>query len=776
MKSFKSAMRVSVALPAVIATFAFPAAASAQDAAVGAPRANPQSVPSDDVGEIIVTAEKRSASINKVGLTVAAFDGDTLKRQGLSSVKDIAKLVPGLTYTESASSTPVYTLRGVGFYETTLAGYPDVSVYVDQVPLQFPVLTTQAGLDVERVEVIKGPQGILFGQNATGGAINYVAAKPTEEFHAGGSLSFGRFNRIEATGYLSGKVAENLTARVALKVERGDPWQYSYTRNDTLGKIETYVGRLLVDWKPTDRLKLELNINGWINKSDPQAGQYFNFRPQLLNSKFVPLLAAIPYAPKNNRAADWAFRLRGDENMFQSSLRADYEINDDITGTAITSYAEYNKDSVDTNSGLSIANEDVSGHPGFIRTFTQELRFANGSSNRFRWTVGGNYEKSHVYELVEFRYPFATLSDIYGLDKNNYYSDQHMENFAFFGNGDYDLFESITIKAGARYSKSKHDYFACNNDVGTGEYAIFFGNLAGLLSGQPVTIQPGGCALLDQFTFLPGPNINQLKEDSVSWRLGVDYRVSPVMLLYVNVAKGYKAGGFSTLGASTSKQLAPVVQESLMDYEVGFKAQLFNRKVQLNGAIFYYDYGNKQVRTKLIDPIFGVIDTLANVPKSRVKGGEVSIAARPFTGLDLTASTTYLDTKVTEYIGVNGIGTVADFAGSPLPFSSKWQAAATADYQWTLAGDYKASIGGTLTYHSSTFSVVGGGDISRIDPYTLLDLRASLTSPDQRWQASIWGKNVTDKHYWTGVVNVYDTAVRYTGQPVTYGATVSFKY
>jgi iron complex outermembrane receptor protein len=766
----------------LLVTFTGPTAAWAQDGGTVAaqPGASAQlaapAASSDTVGDIIVTAEKRSTSINKVGLTIAAFDSATLQKQGVASVKDIAKLVPGLTYTESASSTPVYTLRGVGFYETSLAGYPDVSVYVDQVPLQFPVLTTQAGLDLERVEVIKGPQGILFGQNSTGGAINYVAAKPTEAFHAGASVSVGRFNRIEGTGYLSGKIAEDLTARLSFKVENGDPWQYSYTRNDKLGKIRNYVGRLLLDWAPSDRMTFTLNVNGWVNKSDPQAGQYFNFRPQIVQSRNLPILAAIPFAPENNRAADWAFRLRGDENMYQLSLRTDYEISDDVTTTSITSYASYNKDDVDTNSGLSIANEEVAGHRGFIRTFTQELRVANASANRLRWTVGGNYEKSHVYEFVEFRYPFATLADTFGVNANNYYSNQHMENYAAFGNIDFDVLPNLTIKGGARYTENRHKYLECNNDIGTGEYAAFFSNLSSLLSGKKVTIPPGGCALLDQFTFLPGPDNDHLNEHSLSWRAGLDYRVHPGTLLYVNISKGYKAGGFSTLGASTTKQLAPVVQESLLDYEAGFKIQLFDKRVQLNGAAFYYDYANKQVRTKLIDPIFGVIDTLANVPKSSVKGAELSIAARPAAGLDLTASATYLDAKVKQYIGVNGIGTVANFAGTPLPFSSKWQTAATVDYQWDLSGGYKASVGGTLTYHSSTFSVVGGGDVARVDPYALLDLRASVTFPDQRLQFSIWGRNVTDKYYWTNVVNVYDTSVRYTGQPVTYGATVSFKY
>lgn len=737
----------------------------------------PQADPSSQaaVGEIVVTAEKRSQSVNRVGLTIAAFSGDTLAKQGISNVRDLSKIVPGLTYTESASSTPVYTLRGVGFYETSLAAYPDVSVYVDQVPLPFPVLTTQAGLDLDRVEVIKGPQGILFGQNSTGGAINYVAAKPTHDFHAGGDVTYGRFNRVEGTGYVTGGLTDTLSARFSAKIDHGDDWQYSYTRNDTIGKTRDYVARLLLDWKPTDKLKFELSLNGWINKSDPQAGQYFAFQPQIATStNIIATLSAIPFAPQNDRAADWAYRLRGNEHMYQAALRGDYTLSDDITLTSISSYVGYHKNDVDTNSGLYLANEDIAGHTGYIRSFTQEIRLSNRAEDRFRWTLGGNYEGSHVHEFVNFTYPESTLAEAFNVSANNYFSDQHMRNYAAFGNAEYSVTPKLAIKGGVRYTESRRSFEGCGSDPGDGAFADLFAGISSALSGQQVTIAPGACAVLDQFTFLPQLFHDQLNEHNVSWRGGVDYKANSNLLFYVNVAKGYKAGSFPTIGASTSKQYDPVTQESLLDYEGGFKAQLFDKRVSVSGAGFYYDYRNKQVRTKLIDPIFGIIDALANVPKSSVKGGEIVIAARPIPGFDVSGSATYLDTEVKKYVGVNGQGVLANFAGTPLPFSSKWQAAASGDYRWKI-GSFEMGVGTSVTYHSTTFAVVGGGAAAKIDPYTLIDLRASLGRHDGRWQVTLWGRNITNKYYWTNVVHVYDTSVRYTGQPVTYGATLSFK-
>lgn len=160
-------------------------------------------------GDIIVTANKREQSLSKVGQTITALAGDALRERKITSLEDLASAVPGLSYAPSAGATPILTLRGIGFNEQSLGVYPSVSSYVDEVPLAFPVMTLHSAYDLERVEVLKGPQGTLFGQNATGGAINFVAAKPTDTFQAGGDISYGRFNTIEGSAFISGPVSEN---------------------------------------------------------------------------------------------------------------------------------------------------------------------------------------------------------------------------------------------------------------------------------------------------------------------------------------------------------------------------------------------------------------------------------------------------------------------------------------------------------------------------------------------------------------------------------------
>jgi outer membrane receptor protein involved in Fe transport len=242
---------------------------------------------------------------------------------------------------------PVYTLRGVGFYESSLSAAPTVAVYTDEVPLPFSAMTKAAALDVERVEVLKGPQGTLFGNNTTGGAINYVANKPTDTFEAGLVASYGRFNTVDLQGFVSGPLADTVNARLAVRTVHSSDWQYSTSRpGDGLGEQEQYQGRLLVDIQPSERLKITLNLNGWIDRSDTQPAQLAKIAIAVPGGPKVPLIEAQPVAPPNARAADWTpnsgFGAHDRDDYFvQGAIRADYELSDELTLTSISSLERY---------------------------------------------------------------------------------------------------------------------------------------------------------------------------------------------------------------------------------------------------------------------------------------------------------------------------------------------------------------------------------------------------------------------------------------------------
>ena len=164
-------------------------------------------------------------------LSIATASGAELLKRGITDPTQLEALVPGFSYQKSSYGVPVFQLRGVGFYDTTQGVTPAVAVYVDEIPLPYSAMTRGAALDVERVEVLKGPQGTLFGQNSTGGAINYIAAKPTDQFSYGTYLDYGRFDAANVEGFVSGALSDTVRARAAVRFEHADAWQYSYTRD-----------------------------------------------------------------------------------------------------------------------------------------------------------------------------------------------------------------------------------------------------------------------------------------------------------------------------------------------------------------------------------------------------------------------------------------------------------------------------------------------------------------------------------------------------------------
>ena len=753
------------------------------------------------LAEIVVTAQKRSESINKVGLAISALSGDTLKDLNIHSVQDLTQVVPGLTYAASLLDTPVYSLRGVGFYETTLAAYPDVSVYVDQVPLAFPVLTGNVGLDLERVEVLKGPQGILFGQNSTGGAINYIAAKPTDTFASGLDFTVGRFNQARAEGYVSGPLAGQLNGRLSFMTDQMGPWQQTYNAPTPAknGSVSKWAARLLLDWTPIEELRFELNLNGGLDQSEPIAPQLIGVSLQAPDSVFNgPALLAYPHAPDDARFADFSIRNkpRSDNTQYQASLRGDYEPFSKIAITSITSFVRYDRDenvefggvSLNTPAGTDLGDEELTLDFARVTSFFQELRIANSGSGPLRWLVGLNYDHSRVYEFNLYDYSGSSEADSPGvaasltrnLTNTPFYSDQTTNNYAGFTNLDWDVSRWFTLKGGARYTESdRHAKMCTQGGYGGGVDAAFDHLMSALHGGQvfpPLTADD--CVTLNTVTLLSDRQgyIGDLNEHNVSWRGGVDVKPGADTLLYFNVSKGYKAGSFPMLSASTNYQYLPVKQESVLDYEGGFKISLFDRTLQLNGAGFHYDYTNKQIRTQTVQPIFGILNNLQNVPKSTVDGGELQLAWAPVHGLRFSAGVTYLRAKVVQFVGTNGAGIRQDYAGTDVPYSPKFSSSATADYDWSISGNWMATIGATVTQQSVSYATVGPTPLDRIDPYVLVDLRAGIATQDGRYRIQLWGRNVANRFYWNNVSHPYDTVVRYAGRPATYGITLSARF
>ena len=522
------------------------------------------------VGDIIVTAQKRAETVNQVGMSISALSGDTLARQGITSVDQLVKAVPGFNYTRTVYGSPVFTLRGIGFNETTLAAAPTVSIYLDEVPLPYSPMAQGVTLDAERVEVLKGPQGTLFGQNSTGGAINYVAAKPTKELTAGFDLTYGRFDQIETGGFISGPLGETVRARLAVRKEYAGDWQRSATRpGDSMGSVDRVQARLLVDWDATERLRLSLNLNGWKDNSDPQAAQFVG-----------PLSPRAPAALQNARRtwnsarlADWdpATNFYTNDDFWQIAGRADYDVDDTTKVTWIGAYEHFRRDTFVDADGTPIQNFAALSR-GFIKTLTQELRVAGQIADSIDWIAGANYQHDKARDVVQPRSavastPFRVATNI---------ALNSADTYAAFGNVDWKIVSGISLTGGLRYTRQNRSFSGCLYDSGAGDLAAVVSARSTQLSGTPTMIAPGGCVTLNAVTFKPGVYEDELKENNLSWKAGVNWQLDPRTLLYGSVSRGYKNGVFVTTGATFAAQLAPVKQESVLAYELGFKLGLLN--------------------------------------------------------------------------------------------------------------------------------------------------------------------------------------------------------
>ncbi len=753
---------------------ALPQMASAQDetpppAAIG--DNDHDSVAADGSGDIIVTATKRAESINSVGMSITAAGEDALAQAGVIDTGDLAKIVPGFNFTPSSYGVPVFTLRGIGFYDTSLAAPPAVSVYSDEAPLPYSILTTGASLDLERVEVLKGPQGTLYGQNSTGGAINYIAAKPKDVFGASGEISYGRFDALTLQGHITGPLGEGVNARAAIRYTRGDDWQRSFTRRDGIGEKDLLVGRLLVDLEPADGLRIRLNANGWRDRSDNQAYQFLRM---LVNpAALPPALVNYPRAPNTNRAADWTpgFAYKRDNDYYQFSGRVEYALGSNVDLVSITTWQELDRNGLVDADGTTLRANEYS-TPGQLEIFSQELRLS-GDAGRLFWLVGGNYQHEKIADSLA-----ATFSNIGvpfdGVDTRN---STIVDTYAAFANLDYELDNGVTLHAGARYSDDRRRFEGCMYDNGSGQLAALLSAIATARNGRPITILPGACASLDT-NFLPNQFRDTLAEDNLSWRLGADYEIGTGKLVYVNVSRGYKSGAFPTSGATYGIQFRPATQESVLAFEAGFKLSLLDRQLQLNGAAFYYDYTDKQFRGKIIDPVLGALNALVNVPKSRVQGAELQLGWTPSDSFSLNLGGTYVGSRIKgSFQNFNAFGQPVDVGGEQFPLTPKWQLTGDAEYRAEIGGGLKAYVGGNFSYQSKQNSGLGALPDLDVDGYALFDARLGVRSEGRGWHAGLFVRNLTDKNYVTFVSSASPTLLaQLRGQPRTFGVTIGFDY
>ncbi len=768
--------------------------------------------------EIVVTAQKRAQNMNDVGVAISAFSGDQMKELGISSATDMAAHTPGLVLTETQpAGIPIYTIRGVGFDDISISSSSTVGVYVDEVALPYPAMTRGMSFDVERVEVLKGPQGDLYGRNNTGGAINFVNNKPTEEFEAGVSVDYGRYDYTKVESFVSGSLNDTLNGRLALNVTQQGDWQESITTDDEHGEKDELAGRVLLDWAASDNVNVLFNLHANRDKSDNQAAfaqELHNFGSpvttldplsvtgnpydyvqlnQVLTAMGFPgpaptqqtvNMASYVQQSKDSRAADWSLKPERDNDAWGGSVTVNWDIDDSYTLTSITAYDSFNREETFDYDGTALEIMDVASDSE-IESWSQEARITFDDGGDLTW-IGGIYLSSDTVEEQLHGFVANTYSGAGGSMGFNEYAqtyEQDTDTRGIFGHAEWQFSEQFKAIAGIRYTHEEREWSGCTYDV-DGGIAALYNNIFGYTKPGGVPFSQGECLTIDGTTVdgitdftVDGYGVydDAITTENLSGKIGLDYTPTEDVLIYGSISTGFKSGGYNGNPANDYSQLAPYQEEELLAYEVGFKATLLEQTMQLNGAVFYYDYRDKQVYDA-IDTFFGPLANLTNVPRSTIQGGELEMQWRPLQGLDVKLAASYLDSRVDKYTDYYG----EDQEGKELAQTPEWQYNGVVSYEFPVTDGLVMRATTDFSYSGSYRTLIGDGgdtvnyDEMKVDNWWLVNARLGVESEDGTWAVAAWVKNLEDKYYQPSLNYGNDVIFGMAGMGRTYGVNFSY--
>lgn len=806
--------------------------------------------------EIVVTAQRREETANSVGMGIQAFSGEQLEQLHVTDVRDLSSVAPSFSVQQSYQGVPIYTLRGIGFNTINLSATSTVGSYVDEVAYPFPFMMTGPIFDIQRVEVLKGPQGTLYGRNTTAGLVDFITNRPTDEIEASITGEWGNYQTHNLEGHFSGPITDSLRFRVAFRSEDSDEgWQESNTRDETQGEVHRFGARARFEWDVTDRFLADLTLSFWENRSDTIVGQGIGFTPAT-NPTLNPAAALFNAGGPNNPAAapgliaylagnfptdssqaDWAPEsVRGvdngigaglpgdlaeDNSFHAAALRLSYDLTNDLRIVSLTGFNHLERDALFDWSG-SPYEVLLQRADGEIETFSEELRI-EGIHDRVRWLVGAYYGSDEIRDnnrtLLGQNYNVARIRTVgqlilAGIDPLTYappgvinpllipgfdpgpytpldmsqafrtYRDRanmETETTSIFANAEWELSDTLSLTTAIRYTEDEHSYRGCSQDVNGSmlpNVNVVNRYLYTIIYGIPT---PNPIAMNECNTFNPvtgqfGEVAHTLEEDNTSWRLGLDWQMTPTTLLYASVSQGYKAGVTPVNAASTSDQQAPATQESLLAYEIGAKLGLFDRAVQFNVSAFYYDYEDKQISTYFADPIYTALARLQNIPESQAYGVDLDLTWRVSDDLRLIGSATYLDTAVNNYSGTGPDGLPRLYDDVSFPYSSEWQVSGTIVYDRPITASLGLQAALNGRWQSDTAADLGDQETFQIDSYGIVNASIGIHSLDDRWALQLWGRNITDTYYWTSVASNANVVVRFPGQAPTYGASLTFNF
>jgi iron complex outermembrane recepter protein len=706
--------------------------------------------------EIVVTAQKREQNLQDVPVAVDAFSGAALQAAGAVQPVDLAAMTPNLSTKNAVGNTmPIFTLRGIGLNDFATNGTQPVGVYLDEVYLANNSELSFQMMDMQQVEVLKGPQGTLYGRNTTAGAVNFITNKPSQTFDAGVDVTGGQWELFGLNAYVNGPITDTLSGRFSVSGER----QFEgFFVNDVTGqnwgqtRRYNWRGQLLWDLGRTHVL---VNLHGGVDKSD---NWYYKWIDEA-----VPGQTAV-----SSQLA--ALAAQANPNIYHGNHTDQPQPYIDNLSTGLTTTIDHEFDVATLKSITSIENlddvrtEDFGSVPaadgwnryaGHLVQYSEEARLTSNGARAWNWIVGAFVGRDRLRE-----------SDLFNELQNPVYSTyilneaylQTTTSAALFAHNEISLTDALHLTVGLRYTDEEKHYTGGTNPL-PGEHSSnpFF---------PDGTVCVPSC-LVDTV----------LKYHEPTGKVGLDYRFDNV-LTYVSASRGYKSGGVTGFYVTDVGAKAPYNPEFINAYEAGFKSSWADKTLRFNGAFFYYDYKDLQA--------FGVVPNLAgadefrifNIAKSRVDGLELETSWLPFAGFKWDVGLGLLNSRVLQsnIQTIAASGALVGIVGNRLGNAPNIELDTGISYHWLLAEERTATVEVDANYRGGTFYYVQG-DPRQFEPArALVNPRITLGGPGDVWKLSVWAKNVTNKQYFSEIFNDGGSVIGFPAAPRQVGATFSYRW
>jgi iron complex outermembrane recepter protein len=692
--------------------------------------------------EIIVTAQKRAQRAIDTPLSITALDSSSLNDHQVQALEDLQTVSPGVQNGEQFGGNRLF-IRGIGLTSFAAGADPSSAFYVDGVYIARPAAQLGSFYDVERIEVLRGPQGALYGRNATAGAVNLVTNAPTADFSGYIDETIGNYDLHRTQGAVSGPLDSSgtLLGRLAFDFLNRGGYGYDFGANHPINDANRQNARLTLEYKPSDRVDLQL-IGEFTHEADDDYyvasfGAYPGYTLAGLQAN-GPVPAGIAVI----NSQDTATNLTGQTNKRTGEAvtgKAQVMLTDQLTLNSITGWRNFNRHNAETCDGTSAGLGDCA-YNEWDSQVSQEVYL---SYNAHGWNAifGASYFHEHLRSFVPV--PFPQFTDVFGPGVPLYEQNGQMpiNAYAAYAQATYSFTPSFRVTLGARYSSEKR-------------------STTGFFAGIPPTPEP----------------IDQAKRWSAfNPKVGLEYDIAQDLLLYASATNGFKSGTFDV-----GQINPPIDPEKIWAYETGIKGLFLDHRLEVTSALFYYNYSDLQV-----NKIIGLGTLTVNAASAKNKGIELTTRARVTNHFTVDGNLTYLDAKFTSFESISPLDTSANpvpvnLAGNLLPGASK----VTADLG--LAYAFPIANGASLTAR------VDGNYASRIyfsefnDPalsqggVTRLNAQLRFDSASGKWYASLWGKNITDQLVATSKIltvalwgyPIYGSVA----PPATYGAEVGVKF